>query len=326
MTKKAFAEKLLQECGKARSVAIMGHKSPDFDCIGSCVAMHRILQKMGITADIFVDKELDNSFTPIITGLPIYVENDKKYDLVIVVDCSDIGSALFPVNEAKVFNEAKITFKIDHHISGKDINYATYNYVDEKASSACEIIFYMFKDIVKFDNEIAKALYLGIYTDTGGFKYSNATSKTFGALAKITKYDFAGDKLVHDCVSLISQNTLKLTQIAFQSIKFFHNNDIVVSTIRNVDFVNNKCEIESCKFMPSYLPNIDGVKIAISITEKIKNEYNISLRTSCDNIDVAKIASRFNGGGHIRASGLTLKGNYDKALNALILECIKEIK
>ena len=77
--------------------------------------------------------------------------------------------------------------------------------------------------------------------------------------------------------------------------------------------------------MQSYLQNIEGVKIAISISEKVKNEYNISLRTACDDVNVSSVASRFGGGGHVRASGLTLKGDYDKALNALIMECKNQL-
>ena len=77
--------------------------------------------------------------------------------------------------------------------------------------------------------------------------------------------------------------------------------------------------------MSSYLQNIREVKIGISISEDEVNEWRVSLRTACDGVNVSNIAHRSNGGGHIRASGLTLKGELEKALHALILESKKEL-
>ena len=314
-----FAKKLLSLCKKSTNIAIMGHKSPDFDSIGSCIAMKRILQKFDIPSDIFVEKPLNDNFNYLVKDTEFLVEKQKDYDLCIVVDCSDISSSLIPLNTATSI------VKIDHHISGKDCLFGDLNFVDYNASSTCEVIYYLFHNLVEFDVEIASAIFMGIYTDTGGFKFSNTSTRTFSALAKLSRFDFERDKLIYNCLSIIKYDEFLLTQVAFASIKFFQNNQIAVSAIRYDDFVNNNCNPDSHKFMPSYLPNIEGVKISISITEKKKNEYNISLRTAMDDVDVSNIAVRFNGGGHIRASGLTLRGDYNKALNALLLECKKEL-
>ena len=274
MTKHNFAKKLLSLCKKAKNIAIMGHKSPDFDSIGSCIAMKRILQKFDIPSDIFVEKPLGENYQPIVKDTELLVEKTKNYDLCIVVDCSDISSALMPQNQQAVLSSADKIIKIDHHISGKDCNFGTINYVDYLASSACEVIYYLFRNLVEFDADIASALFIGIYTDTGGFKYSNTSPKTFSALAKLSQFNFCRDKLIYQCVSIINMNAFLLTQIAFASIKFYQDNQIAVSVIRYKDFADNDCVQESCKFMPSYLPNIEGVKISISITEKVQNEFN----------------------------------------------------
>jgi len=321
-----FGKKVITFCKKAKTVAIMGHKSADFDSICSCIAMQMILKKHNIESDIIIEKPLEKNFEPITRGITLLTESKIKYDVMIIVDSSEMISSIFAPHMLDILKSANTTFKIDHHFSGMNSNFATFNFVDPNSSSACEVIYYMFNGLIKMDTDLAKTLYLGIYTDTGGFRFSNAKSKTFSALASLTKFDFAPDRLVHDCVSLVTESAFLITQVAFQSIKFFQNKQIVVSTVRYEDFERLKCGIESSKFMPSYLQDIDGVKIGISITEKTKNEYNISLRTACDDIDVSKVAMRFNGGGHIRASGLTLKGDYNKALNALLLECKKEIK
>lgn len=315
-----FATQLLNDC-KNKKVAIMGHRSADFDCIGSCVALHLILKQNKIESDIFVENDLNAVFYNIAENLTYNDTPKQDYDVCIMVDCSAVS--LIPDNLINIYNNAKTTYVIDHHISNN--KYAKHNYV-KIVSSACEVIYDLFFGKFKITPQLAKALYIGIYTDTGGFKYSNTTSHTYEVLAKLTKQKCAFDKLVHDCVDEVELTTFELTKSAFLSVEFYYKNQIAVSSIRKEDLERLNVLHSGPKFMQSYLQNIKGVKIAICVTERVKNEYNISLRTACDDINVSLIAQHFGGGGHIRASGLTLKGDYKKALNALINQCKKTIK
>lgn len=318
--KSKFVKTLLTSC-KNKKVAITGHRSADFDCIGSCIAMHMILKQFNISSDIFVETNIEKSFLKFADGLPIKTEANEAYDVCIAVDCPSFSQ--IPDNVSKIFNTASTTFCIDHHITNSE--YAKFNYV-KVVSSACEVIYYLFKNSIKLNENIARALYVGIYTDTGGFKYSNTTSDTFNALSKLLTIDIKPDKIVHEYVDLVSQQDFELTRCAFNSVQFFFDNQVAVSKISTEDLQKFSKDGNAPKFMQSYLQNIEGVKIAISIRERAKNEYNISLRTACDDINVSKIATRFGGGGHIRASGLTLKGDYQKALNALLMECKNQLK
>lgn len=319
--KSKFLKTLLLSC-ENKKVAITGHRSADFDCIGSCIAMHMILKQFNISSDIFVELNIDPRMLVNGEGLNFLSTTNEKYDICIAVDCSTLQ--LIPDNVTKVFTGATTTFVIDHHHLTNS-KFGTYNHVKE-ASSACEVIYELFKNIIKLNQTIAKSLYLGIYTDTGGFKYSNTTSNTFKVLSQLLKTDIKPDEIVHNCVDLVSKSNFELTRCAFDSVQFFNNNEIAVSKISKEDLDKFSKQNETPKFMQSYLQNIEGVKIAISVSEKVKNEYNISLRTACDDVDVSAIASRFGGGGHKRASGLTLKGNYQKALNALLMECKNQLK
>ncbi len=320
MNSTKFLEKLLN-IPKTSKIAIMGHRSADFDCIGSCIAMYLILDQLGFKSEVFVENNLDSTLKNNIGDVKLRTASNEVFDVCIMVDCPSL--ALIPENVLNIFTTAKTTFVIDHHIS--NTKYAQFNYV-KSVSSACEVIFTLFRRKIQLTPQLAKNLYLGIYTDTGGFKYSNTTSKTFAMLSILTKQDFKADEVVHNCVDLVKRDSFELTKCAFNSVKFYSNGQIAVSVITKQDLDNNKVDHDTSKFMQSYLQNIEGVKIAVSITERKKNEYNISLRTSCDNINVSAIAKRFGGGGHIRASGLTLKGDYKKALNALLVECKNNLK
>ena len=315
-----FLNKLLST-SKNGTVAIMGHRSPDFDCIGSCVAMHLVLKQLGIQSEVFVENNYDPIFKYNAEGVDFCTSTDKTFDVCIVVDCS--SASILPENLLSVYNTAKTTFVIDHHIT--NTNFAQFNYV-KQSSSACEVIFELFKNKITLTPQLAKNLYLGIYTDTGGFKFSNTTSTTFAVLSCLTQQDIQPDKIVHDCVDLVKRNYFELTKCAFNSVKFFEDGKIAVSLLTKHDLEANNVERDTAKFMQFYLQNVEGVKIAVSISEGQKNEFHISLRTACDDVDVSAIAKRFGGGGHVRASGLTLKGELKKALNALLLECKKSLK
>lgn len=317
--KPAFLNKLLSTSKNAK-VAIMGHKSADFDCISSCIAMHMILKQFNISSDIFVEEDVSPVFKDFFGKIP-YKTSADKYDVCICVDCS--STSLIPDNLMPIFANAKETFVIDHHISNS--KFAKYNYI-KLLSSACEVIYTLFASKIKMNSEIARTLYLGIYTDTGGFKYSNATSHTFLVLSKLLKFDIKPDELVHYYIDLVPKSTFELTKCSFNSVQFYYNNQIAVSTITKADFDKVGLKRDSSKFMQSYLQNIEGVKIAITISEQTQNDYRVSLRTACDDVNVSAIAARFGGGGHIRASGLGLKGDYKKALNALLMECKKALK
>lgn len=318
--KSDFVKQLLT-IAKNKKVAIMGHRSSDFDCICSCIAMHMILKQFNISSDIFVEEDLSSVFKKFLGNIPYLTKTEQKYNVCVCVDCS--SASLIPENLTAIYAEAANTFAIDHHATNN--KFAKYNYV-KTLSSACEVIYELFGKKIQITNDIARALYLGIYTDTGGFKYSNTTNKTFFVLSKLLKQDIRPDQLVHDFVDSVEKTSFELTRCAFNSVQFYYNNQIAVSIITKQDFDKVGVKKDSAKFMQSYLQNIEGVKIAITISEQTPKEYHISLRTACDDVDVSSIAVRFGGGGHVRASGLSLKGEYKKALNALLMECKKVLK
>lgn len=206
--KPAFVNRLMA-ISKNAKVAIMGHRSADFDCICSCIAMHMILKQFNISSDIFVEEDLAPSFKEFLSKIPYKNVAENTYDVCICVDCSAVS--LIPDNLMTIFVNAKETFVIDHHIT--NTKFAKYNYV-KQASSACEVIYGLFGYKIEMSNEIARALYLGIYADTGGFKYSNTTSHTFGVLSKILKCDIKPDELVHHYIDMVSKSTFELINCA----------------------------------------------------------------------------------------------------------------
>ena len=314
MKNSAFAKNLIKVCKSAKNVAISGHINPDYDALGSCLSLQKILEQNNIRADIILEKPLENFYEYLDKNYNFIVQPNKKYDVLITVDTAELK--LIPENVLDIRENAKVTFNIDHHQSNK--NYAKFNYVEGETSSACEVLFYLFKKYFVLDKELASLLYIGIYADTGGFVYSNTKAKTFNCLAELISTGINADALLLQFFRGKTLIEFEITRRAFNSVQFYFDNKIAVSVLRYKDFQENNASLNDGKFIISYLQTIKGVQVAICVSEPQQNDFHVSLRTASDNVNVSEIAESFGGGGHIKASGLTLKGDFDKALNALI--------
>ena len=314
MQSKSFAKNLIKICSHVERVAISGHKNPDYDSICSCLAMQEILRQNKTAADIILEKPLEPTFAEIVMKNHFIYVPTKQYDAVISVDTPD--KKMLPANALELKEKAKYTFALDHH---KDHScYMQKTQLFEGESSACEVIFRTFEPHFTLNKRLSTIFYIGIYADTGGFVYSNTHPTTFEILSKITKFDIKPDEIVQNYFTNIKPQALEMLRRALNSVKFYEDGQIVVSALRFNDFDETKISYGDSKMIVDYTQRIDGVKVAISIFEPEKGDYHVSLRTASPDVDVSLIAKKFNGGGHVRASGMKLVGEYDKALRALI--------
>lgn len=299
----------------AQTIAIGGHVRPDGDCVGSCMALYQYLTK------VFQEKEIDvffetmpNQFASLFSKVSYQIGFEKArktYDLFFTLDCGDkerLGDG------AKVFENAKDTICIDHHIS--NVGYAALNFIEPQSSSASEVLYELLDD-TKIDSDVATALYLGIAHDTGVFKYSCTSKRTM---------EIAGALIAKG----IDINTL-LDQTFYH--KSYVQNQILGRVLLESILLLNGKVIASCvtqKMMQFYgattadldgiveqLRVTDGVEMAVLVHELEPLVYKVSMRAN-DKIDVAAIASRFGGGGHVKAAGCTMTGTYYDIMNTLL--------
>ena len=317
-----FLQNLLNCLDRAKSVAIFTHKDSDHDCICSGLALKRILKQLNKNSVIFVEKQPSDSILKVAGKFDFETVSEKKFDVGICVDCSEITRLC--EDNMKVFLNCEKKFVIDHHQD--NTCFGDYNHVVRGMSSCCEVLYWLFKPIMKLDYELSKLLYSGMYMDCGAFTFSSVNEKTFKCAAALKKYCADVNDNFYVCFGIAGEEKFEITKRAFNSVRFYDKGQIAVSILRKNDFLETKTKRSDGKFMSSYLQNINGVKVGINISEDGVNEWRVSLRTACDGVNVSNIAHRFNGGGHVRASGLTLKGELEKALNALVLETKKELK
>ena len=161
---------ILELVKDAETIAIAGHVNPDGDCIGSTLAMYNYLKHTGKTIDVYLEP-IGREFKEI-PGSDVIKNNaeNKVYDVFFMMDLGDterIGVA------SKLFETAKKTICIDHHITSKGV--ADENFIFPSLSSTCELVFEMM-DVELISKDVAACLYTGIIHDTGVFHH-NCTSK-----------------------------------------------------------------------------------------------------------------------------------------------------
>ncbi len=297
----------------AKTVAISGHIRPDGDCIGSNMALYLYLKKNypELRVDCFLEKipesykiiedtsEVNNEFTTDV----------DSYDVFFALDCGKerLGDA------EKIFDAAKKKVNIDHHIS--NLGTGDENYIVPTASSASELV-YNCLDKDKIDADIAKAIYMGIVTDTGVFKYSNTSPDTMKVAADLIGYGFDFGSLIDHVFYEKSyiQNQI-MGRALLESMLIMHGECIVsVVSRQTMDFY--QVESSDLDGIVSQLLLTTGTECAIFMYEIGSLEYKVSLRSK-GKVDVAKIAELFGGGGHSRAAGCTMNGTQHDIINCL---------
>lgn len=301
---------------QAEKIAIGGHIRPDGDCVGSCMGMYLYLKENfpEKQADVYLE-DIPESFKFLkdVSILRHEIDETEVYDLFICLDCGDLDRLGF---SAPLFEKAKHTFCVDHHISNQE--FAEENYVVADASSTSELVYNLF-DKDKISLNTAEALYLGIVHDTGVFQYSCASPSTFRAAAELLEKGV-------DVPTLI--------QKTFYEKTYAQNQILGRALLESILFMDGKC-IASCmkksvmdfyQVVPkdlegivSQMRNTEGTEVAIFMYELEPNLFKVSLRSG-NLVDVSKIAQCFGGGGHKKAAGLTMAGSSYDVLNNLSRE------
>ena len=299
----------------AESVAILGHIRPDGDCIGSCLALYNYIETYfpNVKAKVYL-QDFMPEFLLLKNANKIEHDcsEDKVYDVCFSLDSADKARH---GEYVKYFDTAKKTVGIDHHIS--NLGFAQEHLIISDASATAEIVYELIgKD--HLTKEIAECLYLGIAHDTGVFQYSNASPKTFRAVADLLETGIDGSKIVDETFYQKSyvQNQL-LGKTLMESILLMSGR-VIVGVVKREDMEFYGVTPKALDGIVSQLRYTRGVEVAIFLYELESQRYKVSMRSN-GKVDVSKVAGYFGGGGHVKAAGCEISGNYYDIVNNLTL-------
>lgn len=294
---------------------LAGHVSPDGDCIGATIALGLTLKKMGKEARIFLE-----SFLPLFHYLEdaaMISETPSKSDddeVVIYLDASDKGR----LGDGALLMEGQplTIINVDHHASNDQ--YGIFNYVEAEASSTSEIIYNLIKELdVELDRDIARALYTGIIYDTGVFKHPNTQPSTHAVASELLTHDIGASDIVNKLFFTKSFVQTKLLGQVLSGVELIASGKVAIGQITLNEITAVGGQVSDVDGVVQYMAQIEGIETAAFLYEKNPGEIKVSLRSK-KYFNVAEFASKFGGGGHVRAAGCTLKGTMEEAHSCLL--------
>ncbi len=303
------------------TAAIAGHVRPDGDCVGSCMGMYLYLKENypQIQTDVYLEgvPEVFHFIQDIDQAKQEWEE--KEYDLFLEFDVSStdrIGVA------GQAVNTAKITACIDHHITNKGI--AQENQIVPDASSTCEVLYELLEP-EKINKACAEALYTGIVHDTGVFQYSCTGTRTMEIAGQLMAKGIDFTSIIKDSfyTKSYAQNQI-MGRTIMESIMLL-NQRCIVGYVRKKDMDFYGVTPKDMDGIVNQLQNTRGVEVAIFLYEIGVQEYKVSMRSN-GKVDVARVASYFGGGGHVKAAGCTMQGSVFDVVNSLTLDIERQLQ
>ena len=300
---------------KSRTVAITGHTRPDGDCAGSCMGLYNYIVENypELETDVYLE-----SFAECYKVISRTDEikkpgdADKVYDLFICLDTSQ--KERMTENAEKYFDQAKTRINIDHHVS--NTGFADIDHVVPDASSSCEVLYDLLDD-EKISLAAAEALYIGIICDSGVFKYSSTGEHTMQVSGKLMSKGINTARLIDGVFYEHTYVQARLLGQALLNSQLVLGGRCIYTVVDREMFARFGAGRDDLEGIVEQLRLTKGVEVAILISENENGAVKFSFRSK-DIVDVNKVASIYNGGGHIRAAGCTVYEKYEEPLKKFL--------
>lgn len=323
-------DKIINCIDEGNYFIVTSHVNPDGDNIGSTLSMYYYLKSINKEVYYVLDDDTPINLKFLLKDIEIlsseeFIKLNLNEFNLISLDCGDLDRIC--IDKTLIENSKKLIC-IDHHASND--NYGDINYVVPEASSTCELVYNLFKRINEtqntqvIDKKIATALYTGVVTDTGKFTYSNTHPSTFDMAKDLLILGAETNKVICEVYGNNPYNYYKLLGEALNTLDII-DTKIAVITLTQDMLTRNNISFKDTDGITPYCRDIENVEVGILVKEKSSNEIKISLRSK-NYVDVSHIAKVFNGGGHVRAAGLTVfNETIENATKMVVAETLKYI-
>jgi len=292
--------------------AITSHLRPDGDSLGSSLGLYWLLRALDKEVEVIMRDPAPHSYQQLPGADTIRVTPavDRSYDAVFVIECSDID------RPGLIDLEKQFVVNIDHHSTTE--LFGTVNWIDSTASAVGEMIYNLSKATgVRVTKEIAECVYTALLTDTGSFHYSNTTERTFKIASELVR---TGVKPAKTAEAIFGSYQWPKIQLLSQVLATAKRDDSGhVAWMRQTLEMQEqtKASEEDADGFVNYPLAVGEVEASALFKECSPGVYRTSLRSKGD-VNVAKIAEQFGGGGHRNAAGCTLQGSWDEVEQKLV--------
>lgn len=317
-------ETFRQWVSQAHRIVLLSHMNADGDACGGILGLTLQLKKAAISAQS-ISPILPNGCPHTFEWLPgseHILSGDKnealcrqkiaEADLIVGVDFNEasridfLKDALIDAKGHKVL--------IDHH-QNPDTNQFDIIF-SEDISSACELVVWVTQALWKtqyYDAQVARCLYTGLRTDTGGFAFSCEQPSCFDAAALLVSYDINPADIHNRIVNTFSFNRMAFYGFAInQRLMIYPDKKTAIFAFSLEDQQRYHVKGEDMEGLVNYTLMMNDIEVGALLREE-RGRTKVSLRSKYD-VDVSQLARQLGGGGHIKASGATCEMSFPNAL------------
>lgn len=315
MAQNDFCPEMLSALKNANSILLCTHAAPDGDAIGSTLAMGLTLKGMGKQVAMACADPVPGQFLflpgagEVVTAGAL---EGRRFDAALALDSANLER----MGEcSRAYLAAPVTLQMDHHPDNP--RYAQFNWVDGEASAAGCLVFRAMEALgVPLTQETAECLYCAISTDTGNFRFRNTSAECFSIMAELMKTGLDLPKVARPLHQLREEPHVRLLGRALNTLELFGNGKCACLRLTQQDYQACAALPEHNNAIVNYALEIPGVELAFLAEEKQDGQVKASLR-SLPPWNVAEIARKFGGGGHMFAAGLRGEGTLNALCQAL---------
>lgn len=303
---------------------IIGHKEPDGDCIASCLGAAAILKSMNkkyqlLSAGPFKRNEI-NSFKDLFTNEMIFLDNnERKSTGLIIVDCSEFSRLGEIDGDLKNLD----TFIIDHHKTSELTPSATNinGYIDSNAPACAYLIQLFYESIIgQVPSDIAKVLFFGLSTDTGFFRFLNENSSdVFGAASRLIASGVSPRDIYDEINNGKPYLSRKLLGVLLSKTELYLDNRLAITYETLEDTRKYGVDGRDSDALYQLLLSSKGIEAVVFLRQDTLTTCTGGFRSQ-NIVDVSVVASKFGGGGHKNASGMSTEGQLDTLIPAIVKE------
>ena len=305
-----------------KSFVVTSHARPDGDAIGSALGMMHLLEGMG--------KQVTVAFADALPAIYRWLPGEERIeralpatapDAVILLECDRVERTGFDPADFERMG-AELTINIDHHLSGR--TFADFNWIDPQACAVGAMVYDLaVASGVEITGAMATCLYTAVMTDTGSFSYPSTCAGTFAMAGHLVERGANPSGIAHEVYFSNPASKIRLLGAALSNMrieKLDAGGEVAWSWITQQEMERAGADVEDCEGVVNYLIGIAGVQVAVFLRELPEGtQFRLSLRSQGE-VDVARVAERFGGGGHRIASGCTLDGPLESAMASLLAE------
>jgi phosphoesterase RecJ-like protein len=310
-------DRIVAHIHSGRRFLVSSHQRPDGDAIGSAVGCALALRELGKQADVVMDGVPPHFLQPFpaVDQIRVLTHVDEVTDGAIIMECSSLDrTGVRGLDRSPVLN-------IDHHVG--NTRYGALNWVDESAAACTELLFTLIETLgVRLTPAIATHVYLGLLTDTGSFRFSHITSRSFEIARRCVEAGANPQWIASVHYDSSTLGRVRIFGHVLNTMRLDDTGRVALLTMTNADAAAAGASYDDTDGLINFPLGVKDIQAVAFFKEAGQDDWRVSMRSKGD-VDVGAIARAHAGGGHKNAAGCSVRGRLPELQEAFLTLLVK---